>query len=366
MIAQARASAAKTYFVYPPADDPQQPTAYTAIKALEAMGGAHEGEAMDRARELRHEFAATLVRLGDTYWDRDGGKPFAVDYYAQALVFDRSNERAGERAAMTPEKLEALEAKAATQDFSAEEIDHAESLVVLAAPDDDEKAQRLKAYKRRRVKHSGADAPEASLDKLLGAQPEAAPAPVAVTPPPAAAPAAEAANAADLSKAARAMLKQGKTKDAEDMFRRALVYNAGDATALAGMFELQFNRGKYAEAVSFAERLVAVSPGEGRSHLRLGDARFKLGELEAARQAYQRAEQLGASGAGSRLKKVEAKLPKPPPEEAADAEDEAGGEEAAEPADAVEPADASPAETPDDEQPAEEGGAAAPSDDGAP
>ena len=64
---------------------------------------------------LREEFAATLVRLGDEYWERDGGKPFAIDYYAEALVFTPDDAHAASRAILTPGQLALLRHKAETR-----------------------------------------------------------------------------------------------------------------------------------------------------------------------------------------------------------------------------------------------------------
>ena len=45
------------------------------------------------------ELAATLVRLGDEIWDKDGGEPFALDFYVQAIMFDPNIEPARTRSA---------------------------------------------------------------------------------------------------------------------------------------------------------------------------------------------------------------------------------------------------------------------------
>ena len=95
---EARAAAARSYFVYPPPDDPEYRTANRIVVELEAIEGAAADSARQRAAALRDEFADTLVRLADRLWDAEGGAPFAIDYYAQALVFDPQLARARERA----------------------------------------------------------------------------------------------------------------------------------------------------------------------------------------------------------------------------------------------------------------------------
>ncbi|MEM6996557.1 MAG: serine/threonine-protein kinase, partial [Myxococcota bacterium] len=79
LVAEARSAAARAYFVYPPTDEPDLPTAYLRVLELEE----HAAPGPSRAAELRSEFAATLARLGDRYWDEPGGKAFAIDYYAE-------------------------------------------------------------------------------------------------------------------------------------------------------------------------------------------------------------------------------------------------------------------------------------------
>jgi tetratricopeptide (TPR) repeat protein len=309
LAAEAQAAAAKTYFVYPPSDDPNQVTAYTKIRELESLQGPGEAEALEQARALRAEFATTLVRLGDTYWERSGGKAFATDYYAQALVFDGTLVRAADRTAMTPQKLSELEAKAASQSFSKEEIIQAESLAAKAA-------REKKALRRREGQrpHGKEDPPV----KPEGAAAVVTPAELAsVTDAP------SEGNAASLAKQALALLANGKTGEAEQAFGRALAIDPANRAALGGMFDISFNRGDYKKALAHAKKLVNAAPGDGGSYVKLGDARFKLGDFQAARAHYARGEQLGAAGAAARLRKAEAKLlPPSAPEEVEEVDEE--------------------------------------------
>src|SRR5688572_24696461 len=127
LVSEARAAAGQAYYVYPPSDDPQGATAFTKIRELEALEGEEAERADEQAAALRQEFAAALVRLGDGYWDREGGKEFASEYYAQALVFDRENAIATERATLPETELETLAEKAETAAFTSEEIARAET-----------------------------------------------------------------------------------------------------------------------------------------------------------------------------------------------------------------------------------------------
>jgi serine/threonine protein kinase len=155
LVTEVRTAAAKSFFVVPPVEAPRTPTAYTRLLELEAMSGNVAEEARVRALALREELAATLVRLGDAYWEREAGKPFAVDYYRQALVFDRAHARALERADVTPDEIAAFERKAATLDFTDDEIDAAEPLVVLAEPDKATRRQKLERLGARRTAEGG-------------------------------------------------------------------------------------------------------------------------------------------------------------------------------------------------------------------
>src|SRR5690606_4026073 len=91
-------AAADGFYVYPPIDDPSTPTVYRIVRQLEQTGGAAASLARERAAELREHYAQALVDLADAYWQREGGAPFAADYYASALVFDETHPRALERA----------------------------------------------------------------------------------------------------------------------------------------------------------------------------------------------------------------------------------------------------------------------------
>jgi hypothetical protein len=114
-------------------------------------------------------------------------------------------------------------------------------------------------------------------------------------------------SAGDLVASARKLAKAGNGKEAELFYRRALTYDPGNEGALAGMYELEFNRGKWKAAAELAARLVAAAP-TAQNHLRLGDVKLKLGALEGAREAYQKASSLGSAKATARLAVVEAKL----------------------------------------------------------
>ena len=121
-------------WVYPRPEEPQR-TAILRVVELEAIEGPPGPLADDRAEGLRASFADTLVQLGDRYWDLEGGRPFARDFYAQVLVFEPGHPRARERGGLSPGQLADLYGKATTAGFSAEELAAVEVLDVLREPD---------------------------------------------------------------------------------------------------------------------------------------------------------------------------------------------------------------------------------------
>src|SRR5690606_3213465 len=90
---EARAAAGRALWVYPPLDEPSAPTALKHVRTLERLP---EDRGNERADELRHEFATALVRQGDRYLNEPGGRPFAYEFYGQAVVFEPDNARARE------------------------------------------------------------------------------------------------------------------------------------------------------------------------------------------------------------------------------------------------------------------------------
>ncbi|MBA3549790.1 MAG: protein kinase [Nannocystis sp.] len=335
----ARAAGARANWVYPPSDDPNA-TSYRKVINLEQMEGAAEKLAQERARELRHEFAESLVGLGDDYWEKDGGKPFARDYYLQALNFEPDNTQARERAGATPGMIAEFRDKAAQGTFSEAEIRAAAPLIALAEKDEDKREEKLLAL----ADNSDDAAPASSsrsLDRLIRATSSKPSAPrvrkkspedevkVAVGPsvgseppgpaidpfvdpgrPAVAAVKRDTKQSNKLVKDARAALAAGNRKEAESLFHQALGYDNRNASALIGLSDLEFDRGAHQRAADFAEKAIAAAPKNGAYHLRLGDAFFKILKYTEARSAYQKARELGVREADGRLEKLKAKLGK--------------------------------------------------------
>ena len=356
LVNEAHEAAARSYYVYPSPADPDAVTSYRKVLELEDLGGQTASMGEERATELRTEFSETLTRLGDRYYEREGGRAFAADYYAAALIFDPDNAHARDRTTLTPGEVSVLRGKAATGDFTASELSAAASLKVLAIEDEEDRVAKLSEL------FAGEDAPSLStaarLEAVLGEaeadaieeatekrrakrrkkrkKPEA----VAVAPPPPPEPepalvegetegetdgVAEGGvedieapvlgrrksnpdRAADLAKQGMAAFKKGQFDTAEGLFHRALGEYRRNAKALGGLAELYFERGSYQKALSYASKAVSAAPRSGKYRIVLGDAYFKTYAYESARREYEKAKDLGHPSASKRLSQLDKRL----------------------------------------------------------
>lgn len=320
---RSQAAAARAYFVYPPTNDPHADTAYTSVKAMRELGSS---AAIARAEELSDAFADTLCRLGDEYWGRPGGKPFSLDYYVQALVFDPERPEAAERAQLTPGQLIALEHKASSLAFTEAELIAASPLAALASANDKERTRRIDEL--RKAGYEPSPTIDAQLSLLVS--PAAARKP-AVAPKPSEAPKSaprprpqaeeeevvdEAASPSqgDDRRAAKkheragwGAARSGRVDAAQAAFEKALALDPRNTGALDGMAKVHFDLAQYAQAASVAERAVRASPRTAGFRIRLGDAYYKLYRYDDAIEQYQRAQALGHAGAAARLAKAKAK-----------------------------------------------------------
>jgi tetratricopeptide (TPR) repeat protein len=346
LVRQARDAAAKVLFVYPPPEDPAEPTAFVRVRQLEAL--AADG-APRAAVELRQEFAATLRRVGDEYWEREGGVGFAMDYYAQALVFVPDDAHARARTSLTPGELASLRDKAEGQGFSEAELDAGALLAALALPDEDARREAVARHHGRRpraralstalrlealavapdtagaeaVGRGGGVVREGSGGDAPGPEPDGASAEAVHHPHDAArasegrsrgndvAPARarrdpEAARA--LVQAAAAAIKRRDHDEATRLLHQALAADPRSVDAVARLSDLSFDRGHYDEAARWARRAVALAPRVAAHHMRLGDALFKVLRYAEARQAYAAAHKLGSAAAAGRLRQIDDKL----------------------------------------------------------
>lgn len=342
LAAQARAAAAKSFFLYPPADDPEAETAYDVVVELEALNTPGNA-ATAQALALRREFAETLTRLGDKYWAREGGRAFAVDYYAEAVVFVPDQAVARDRVSLTPGELATLRAKATAHEFSPNELAAVQPLRALAEEDATARAAALielsqtdaialsTASRLDRLVDNDPDLPEAAKQSLVSARAakrdNRPPAPAAAAPPSA----PEADTPAEITKidplpetpptlgpdraAAKASterglaaLAAGRLGQAEREFQRALAADDRYARAHHGLNRLEFHRGNYARAARHGEKAVRLAGRNGKYRIDLGDAYYKAYRYADAKTQYQAAAKLGHSAAAARLAKADAKL----------------------------------------------------------
>ncbi|MEM7158560.1 MAG: protein kinase [Myxococcota bacterium] len=358
----ARAAAAKSHYIYPSVAEPNAETAYTLVLELERTEGDAADPADERAADLRTEFGSTLVALGDRYYDQDGGRPFSMDYYAGALTFLPEHEHAASRLRMTPGQLASLEVRARERSFSKLELEAAQSLVALAAPETGVRNVML-AEVRDRVGPlttdvhvaeilEGWDGPnDAEATRGAGIDDARPPATDAAEPAPAPEPADEPAveasadgDAADepaaeptspsstdegsgsgrrpratddgaaqrdpaksaaVAKEAKAAFSANQLDRAETLYHRALEFDSKNKAALSGLAELYFERGRYRKSLVFAKRAIKRSPSQGNLRILLGDAHFKVLEYGEARRHYDKAQSLGHPSATKRLEKLE-------------------------------------------------------------
>lgn len=139
----ARTAATTGAWIYPRMGS-AEPTAYRCVLGVEQLD--LPARVNGRGAELRREFADALIRLGDRYWTRSESRPFASDYYAQALLFDPTNEHAATRAALTAGELATLRTKASQLDFTEDELRVVTPLALLAGDDERKAILALEAY----------------------------------------------------------------------------------------------------------------------------------------------------------------------------------------------------------------------------
>lgn len=327
-------AAARSYFVYPPPDSPEVATAFAIVVELESRAAELGSDARTEARRLREEFASTLVRLGDDYWDREGGKPFAIDYYAEALVFEPGHEHAASRAILTPGQLAVLREKAETGSFSEAELIAAEPLIALAEPDPAQRSEKIAALSVRArasttdeslaklAPSTRARAPKsdvaASTPTVVAAQAEPPPSaadpqpataqPETSTEPPADARTRDPAEAAQLVAAGNRARDSGRLADARKAFERALALDPRSHAALIGLSDVAFHGGDQARAANYARKAIKLAPRIADYRIRLGDAYFKAFRYEDARAEYVEAQRLGHASALARIAKVDARV----------------------------------------------------------
>ena len=300
-------------WIYPPPEpDPATNTAIREIVALEATPAPADHLARKQSERLRDAFAKQLAALGQRYWDAPKTRPFARDFYAQALMFRPEHEQALKRGNFTMGQLAQLRDEAEQSGFTPEQIAAVAPLRILADPDDPRLAGLLAALP------AACDAPISQQDPARGsglAEPPAPapppapepPAPAAVAPeptaeaPPAPRPVRPAFDPSALIEEAENARRRGHDDEAARLFRQALAGAPREATALAALSDIAFDRGDFQEAADLAAKATRAAPTIGEHHTRLGDAYLKLKRDPEARAEYQRALDLGDTRARRRL-----------------------------------------------------------------
>lgn len=306
----ARDAATRGAYVYPRPGEPE--TAYATLVALESIEGHSEEAADQAAGQLRRVIADELLALGDVYWDDPDARPYARDYYAQAVLFDPDSAHARERAGFTPGELTDLRVRAEARDFSEPELDAVEPLLTLAVVAENERdavlsevvADPQSASARRRSRST------ARSDHADARKQSVAPVPVVAE---TAAPDLASSKPTRLQKASARMLARrgqrafgnGQRGDAADLFKRALDLDPSSAAAMRGLGDVHFDRGEHERALHFARRATQVDPKNADGFIGLGDAWFKLLDYAAARRAYSRAQALGHAHADERLRRLD-------------------------------------------------------------
>ncbi|EDM76972.1 serine/threonine protein kinase [Plesiocystis pacifica SIR-1] len=311
--AEARAAGAQAYWVYPPPSDREFKTAQTWVLAIEERAAPKDYIAWSYADLLRAEFAATLIRLGDEYWDKDHGRPFAVEYYAQALIFDPDNKHAGGRVALTNAQLADAGARAARGEFSEAELAAGEMLAALAERDEGKRRKKVRSIVQDPKRGPGGAHTQGLLVDLVGedelrAEIEEAAAAAAV---PGIEETGSKDSAADRQRA-RALAKQGndalakgKRDKAERLFHKAIAADSRNASAVEGLARIHFDLGAYGEALGYAKKASRLRPRDEGVRLLLGDAYLKVLRYSNARAEYEKAQALGSPLAKKRLARLD-------------------------------------------------------------
>jgi len=143
---EAREAASRASWVYPPPHLEGSDTALRKIVQLEGVEGRAEGMADERADELRHEFATTLIGHGDRLWNE--AKGIARQYYVWSLIFEPS-DYADERAGIDPLTLATIRRSAIEGDFGETEVLFASAALMKVVDDPDAKDAMVDAFNQK-------------------------------------------------------------------------------------------------------------------------------------------------------------------------------------------------------------------------
>ncbi len=349
------------HWVYP--DTPgDEDTAYRHVLKLETeFDGALADLGRDKGQELRGKFFDSLVAQGDKWWEKEGGKSFAADFYSQAAVFaydrdmevvlpdEASAQRAKDRSGMTRGAMSSFLRDAGQSSFSEDEVYSASVVATLAEPDEEVREEKMKELTKKpgrrplsatqlsrltklaktddleegpaagKTSGGSADAPDTGGEDDTGGESDG-------DTPPASDPGSKNSGGGNggankptkrdpsrsrkLSSEAASALASGQRKKAEGLFHQALAFDNRNAAALIGLSDIHFDRSNYQQAVQFASKAVQAAPKKANYRIRLGDAYFKLLRYQDSLREYESAQKLGSKEASGRISKVKARLGK--------------------------------------------------------
>ncbi len=309
-------------WVYPSEEGDPKATAIRRIIELEHVEGPAHGIARLQADVLRARFAEDIAALGDRYWEDPRTQPFARDFYAQTLIFQPDHELALRRGRVTVGQINQIRAQAEVSGFSTAQIAAAAPLRKLAKVDDVDidaflselatVCDGLSAEDRAQADPSASAEPAPEADDEASLDPEAEPADSegaetdgagdeGATPTPVPGVRSSGPSARVLVARAEEARLADDVSESVRLYHQTLFVQPRNLAALVALSDIAFDRGDYEEAANLAERAVEVAPKKGANHRRVGDAYYKLRRLRRAREAFERALELGDPRAQRRL-----------------------------------------------------------------
>jgi tetratricopeptide (TPR) repeat protein/tRNA A-37 threonylcarbamoyl transferase component Bud32 len=341
---EARAAASRGHWVYPPSDTPDARTAYEIIKDLEKL---EEDGAPDSAQQLRADFAKSLSRLGNRFWEQgtEGSRLVAQDFYMQAQLFDGSVDIPEDRR-VEERQVVALSRRADARAFSDNELIEAQAVAsaaiepdtadgqrteeVMAMVEQEAKKQESKLKAVRNAKPTkvakrddadllkgkirdpweGEERDEPEVEEEPPVSADGGPRGPGGGPEPIVREKRDPKRARSLAQQGMKAYKSGNYSQATLLFEQALAKNPNDKVALQGMRDAYFDKGDYGRATRYGRQVVKLVPNAPNHRIRLGDAYFKVGRNSQAEKEYKKALELGDRRAKERLELVHRRLGK--------------------------------------------------------
>lgn len=361
---EARAAASKSSWVIPPPNLDSEVTALLKVEELEDIEGSAEDLADERGEQLREEFASTLISHADRLWDP--AREISRQYYIWALMFDRDDEHALERASIDVITLDDFRVRALQGKFSevdrliagvaalqvVEDVDEKAAIsdaVQESMDDADSLAPQTVASLERGASKAGLELPRSPRGAGVTDSRDRAASPRTVpdrggddsdlmveddgaqADEPLVDPAEEAsrrkrrqkvnagladgnakgdpARSRGLTSQADDKRRQGLRDAAKTLYSQAIAANPSNGNAHLGLAIVHFDQGAYFKSRKSAQKAVKLLPRSGKAHKVLGDAFYRELKYHDALEAYGRAKALGMNVNG-RIADVERLLGK--------------------------------------------------------